>query len=81
LLCLFESRTLQIQNAASLPSGCIDLDQSVRKKEPIFMVLPHRISELPNSDPEIRSIKQYKSTLVEEVILIRIVKTLVILRP
>jgi hypothetical protein len=45
------------------------------------MVLPHRISELPNSDPEIRSIKQYKSTLVEEVILIRIVKTLVILRP
>lgn len=46
-----------------------------------YMVLPHRISELPNSDPEIRSIKQYKSTLVEEVILIRIVKTLVILRP
>jgi hypothetical protein len=39
------------------------------------MVLPHCISELPNSDAEIRSIKIYKSRLVEEVILIRIVKT------
>ena len=44
------------------------------------MVLPHCISELPNSDPEIRSIKIYKSRLVEEVILIRIVKTRAILR-
>jgi hypothetical protein len=39
------------------------------------MVLPHCTSELPNSDPEIRSINYYKSTLVEEVIPIRIVMT------
>ena len=44
------------------------------------MVLPHCISELPNSDPEIRSIKIYKSRLVEGVIHIRIVKTQLILR-
>jgi hypothetical protein len=44
------------------------------------MVLPHCISELPNSDPEIRSIKYYKSRLVEGVIHIRIVKTQLILR-
>jgi cytochrome b subunit of formate dehydrogenase len=42
----------------------------------IALVLPQCISELPNSDPEIRSIRNYKSTLVEEVTLIFIVKTL-----
>jgi hypothetical protein len=62
------------------PSGgariCIDLNQPNAHKFVLdHIVLPHCISELPNSDPEIRSIKIYKSRLVEEVILIRIVKT------
>jgi hypothetical protein len=33
-----------------------------------MLVSPQRISELPNSDPEIRSIANYGSRLVEEVI-------------
>jgi hypothetical protein len=34
----------------------------------MMLALPQRISELPNSDPEIRSIADYTSRLVEEVI-------------
>jgi hypothetical protein len=45
-----------------------------------YMLLPHCIGELPNSDPEIRSIKYYKSTSVEEAVPVRIVKTWIIPR-
>jgi hypothetical protein len=61
--------------AAAREFALISIKPSAHKFVFDHMVLPHCISELPNSDPEIRSIKIYKSRLVEEVILIRIAKT------
>jgi hypothetical protein len=61
--------------AAAREFALISIKPNAHKFVLDHMVLPHCISELPNSDPEIRSIKIYKSRLVEGVILIRIVKT------
>jgi hypothetical protein len=61
--------------AAAREFALISIKPNVHKFVFDHMVLPHGISELPNSDPEIRSIKIYKSRLVEEVIPIGIVKT------
>jgi hypothetical protein len=55
-------------------TGIDDLSWASSASLFIIFILPHCISELPNSDPEIRPIKSYKSSPVE-VILLRIVKT------